>query len=254
MKRIVFMAGCALSSYSPFLVEETIKHLKNIYPTLSVIQKCCGSPTLSIGEVDKYNTYFSDLTTDIKSCEIDELVVACQNCYKLLKDCKDFKTVSLWEFLAHEGVLKDFENKAINSDIVFTIHDSCSTRDCTEIQNSVRMILTTLGYEFIEPENTREKTRCCGLGGMINPINPELSKRLMTRRVNEFNTNHVVTYCSACRQSMSNGGAKSWHILDLVFGDVVTSDSLPPTDTLNSSSKSWVNRYLTKQKIKKVFK
>ncbi len=254
MSRIGFMAGCSLSSYSPVLVEKTVKHLQSLYPDLSVVQKCCGSPTLSLGEKDKFTEYFNTLVTDINACNIDTLVVGCQNCYKLLKDCKDFKTVSLWEFLAQENRLKDYEQKAEDSNILFTIHDSCSTRDCTELQNSVRIILSTLGYKFVEPENTKDGTRCCGLGGMINPVNPDLSKRLMERRVKEFQTKDVVTYCAGCRQSMSTGGARSWHILDLIFGEVVTLSSTPPKDTLSNPTKAWLNRYSTKQKIKKAFK
>ncbi len=59
----------------------------------------------------------------------------------------------------------------------------------------------------------------------------------------------IVTYCAACRQSMLMGGAKAWHILDLIFGNVVHKGDQAPFDSLSKPITAWVNRYKTKKKI-----
>ena len=64
----------------------------------------------------------------------------------------------------------------------------------------------------------------------------------------------IVVYCAACRQYMMKAGGNAWHILDLVWGDVVTSGAKCPEDVLSSPLSAWKNRYKSKKKIKAAFK
>jgi Fe-S oxidoreductase len=254
MSRKVFLPGCALPSYNPRNVELMTKHLLDVYPDLSVVQKCCGKPTKAVGQADKFKERFEDLVADIKYCEADETILACQSCFNTVAECKDYKTTSLWELLPQIGLPKELVGKAKDSDVVFSIHDSCSVRDKTKLHNGIRWIISALGYKHVEPEKTRETTRCCGFGGMVVPANPDVAKRVMERRVGDFPTDKIVVYCAACRQSMLQGGGQAWHILDLVFGDVVYSDTPPPENTLASPLKAWGNRRKSRQLIKKAIK
>ncbi len=252
MGRKAFIGGCALSSYNPQLVLKTIEHLKSVYPDLSVIQKCCGKPTKAVGQEDKFHERFDGLTKDLESCNVDEVIVACQSCYKTMALNPNIKVISLWALLPKIGLPKETIGKAKGSNVVFSLHDSCSIRPYTEIHDGIRWIMNELGYKTVEPEKTRETTRCCGFGGMVVPANPEVAKRVMERRVGDFTTDEVVTYCAACRQSMLMGGAQAWHILDLIYGDVVKKGDKPPIDTLSQTFTAWGNRHKTKRGIKKI--
>ncbi len=252
MGRKAFMGGCALSSYNPDLVLKTAEYLKSIYPDLSFIQKCCGKPTKAVGQEDKFHERFDGLTKDLEELEVDELIVACQSCYKTMSLNENIKVISLWSLFPQIGLPKELVGKAKGSEVVFSMHDSCSVRQYTDIHDGIRWIMSELGYKTIEPEKTRETTRCCGFGGMVVPANPETAKKVMVRRVADFPTNQVVTYCAACRQSMLMGGAQAWHILDLVWGDVVEKGAEPPIDTLSQTLTAWTNRYKTKVGLKKI--
>ncbi|MCL2616198.1 MAG: (Fe-S)-binding protein [Defluviitaleaceae bacterium] len=251
MSRKAFMPGCALPSYNPHNVEAMIKHLRKNFPDLSVVQKCCGKPTQAVGQAELFEERFAGLVADIKECEADEVIVACQSCMKTLAKCHDYETVSLWSLLPKIGLPPELVGKAKGSDVVFSVHDSCSVRDYTDIHEGIRWIISELGYKQADPEGrSHEKARCCGFGGMVVPANPSLAQRVMERRVADFPTEHIVVYCAACRRSMLQGGGKAWHILDLLFGDVVYASSPPPEDTLASPIKAWHNRYKSKQLIK----
>lgn len=252
MGRKAFLGGCALASYSPKLVLKIAEYLKSVYPDLSVVQKCCGKPTKAIGQDDKFHERFDGLAKDLEDCGATELIVACQSCYKTMKLNENIKVTSLWALLPEIGLPAELAGKGKGSDIVFSIHDSCSIRPYSEIFDGVRWIMDELGYKTIEPEKTRETTRCCGFGGMVVPANPDTAKRVMARRVTDFPTREVVTYCAACRQSMLMGGAAAWHILDLVFGDVVQKGDAPPADSLGKTLTAWSNRYKTKLGLKKI--
>ncbi len=252
MGRKAFMGGCALASYNPNLVLKTAEYLKSIYPDLSLIQKCCGKPTKAVGQEDKFHERFDGLTEDLKYLEVDELIVACQSCYKTMSLNENIKVTSLWSLFPQIGLPKNLVGKAKNSEVVFSMHDSCSVRPYTEIHDGIRWIMNELGYKTVEPEKTRETTRCCGFGGMVVPANPETARKVMIRRVGDFPTNQVVTYCAACRQSMLMGGAEAWHILDLIWGNVVEKGATPPIDTLSQTMTAWSNRFKTKIGLKKI--
>jgi hypothetical protein len=50
------------------------------------------------------------------------------------------------------------------------------------------------------------------------------------------------------------GGGQAWHILDLVWGDVVYAGTQSPEDTLSNPVKAWSNRFKSKRLIKAAMK
>ncbi|WNF38811.1 (Fe-S)-binding protein [Bacillaceae bacterium IKA-2] len=254
-KNVGFMPGCSLPSYTPEGVKKTMQYLKEVYPSLGGVQKCCGKGTKALGQEDKFYERFAGLQNDIDSVGIEKIIVACQNCYKTIKETSDHTEVeSLWTLLPEIGLPVEMRGKARDSDVVFGIHDSCSTRYEKEIQDGIRWIMNELGYKVVETEYSKENTRCCGFGGMIVPANPELANRVMQRRADDFKSDYVVVYCAACRSSMMNVGKKAFHILDLLWGPVVYANSDAPEDVLSNPIKSWANRYKSKCVVKSVLK
>jgi Fe-S oxidoreductase len=253
-KRYGFMPGCSLPSYSPEAVIKTTEYLKSVFPKFSAVQKCCGKPTKAVGQYDLFKERFAQLQQDMDEVGIETMIVACQSCKLTFDEASKTPTYSLWEVLPLIGLPEGMKDKAKNSDIVFTIHDSCSTRNDRPLQDGIRWILDELGYKYIESEYAFEKTRCCGFGGMVVPANPEVAKKVMKRRVETLDSENVVVYCSACRSSLLQGGAKSWHILDLVWGPVVQAGDMAPVDVLSKPVNSWLNRYKSKAGINKAFK
>ena len=255
MKNIAFMPGCSLSSYSPKAVGNVLNYLKENFNSVSALQKCCGMPTLVMGQRDLFISRYESLKEDIKYLDIEEIVVACQNCFITLnKYSPEVKTTSLWTLIPKLGLPKELKSKAMDSDIVFSIQDSCPTRNNPDIHDGVRWILEELGYKYLESKNSRENAMCCGQGGMVATVNPELSHRIAQKAISEFNTDYVVTYCAACRSSMHKVGKESYHILDLIFGPVVYKSTKSPQDILASPIKAWTNRYRSKKLIKKIIK
>ena len=107
---------------------------------------------------------------------------------------------------------------------------------------------------MVKPKNSRENTMCCGQGGMVATVNPNVSHRIAQKIVSEFNTDYVVTYCAACRSSMHKAGKESYHILDLIFGPVIYKNTKSPRDVLASPIKAWTSSHKLKKIIKKLIK
>lgn len=249
----VFIPGCSLPSYNPEVVKKTLEYLQKKLPGTGAILKCCGKPTKALGQVDKFKERYGQLQAEIDRLGAEEIIVACQSCFLTMSEYSpNQKVTSLWELLPEIGLPKEAVGIGKDSDIVFGIHDSCSTRNRASIHDGIRWIMKELGYKVEEPPHTRETTRCCGFGGMVVPANPDLALRVMKKRTAEYETDYIVAYCAACRESMVRGEKKALHILDLVFGDAFTSKSEFPA--VGGAVSSWMNRYKSKTNINKVLK
>jgi hypothetical protein len=109
-----------------------------------------------------------------------------------------------------------------------TVHDPCSTRYESHIQDAVRNILTKLGCQVEELPMSREKTECCTYGGLMWLANRPLAERTVQRRIEESPLDYV-TYCAMCRDFFARRGKRTLHLFDLLFGAPEANHALAPT-------------------------
>jgi NADPH-dependent glutamate synthase beta subunit-like oxidoreductase/Fe-S oxidoreductase len=243
----VFFPGCSLPSYNPGAVGATQRYLQERLEGVGAVLKCCGKPLKALGVMDDFEKRFETVKRELDRLGAEEIIVACQSCYVTFKQYDEGRTVrSLWDLFREIGVPEKAKGIGKDSGITLAIHDSCVTRDVSEIHDGIRFVLSELGYDVEELDHSRENTGCCGFGGMIVPANPSLAKRVMDRRASEAKSDYMVTYCAACRASMVAGGKKGLHILDLVFGG---SWKDRPTPAVDGPLASWVKRWKSKQEL-----
>ncbi|WP_375144737.1 heterodisulfide reductase-related iron-sulfur binding cluster, partial [Vibrio parahaemolyticus] len=100
MSNKVFMPGCSLPSYSPEGVAAIASYLKEVFPEMGAVQKCCGKPTAAIGQTEKFKERYGQLQADFDKLDAQEVIVACQSCYGMIKKSGGTqKPVSLWKLL-----------------------------------------------------------------------------------------------------------------------------------------------------------
>ena len=246
-KKRIFFPGCSLSSYSPDIVRDTYQYLKEKLPGIGITLKCCGNPTYSMGQRDKFNDLYDTVQNEFQNSGIEEVIVACQNCYKIIKqNSPDIKVISLWEVISKYGVPESKIGYYKYLDKVFSIHDPCPTRNESKIHDSIRNITDQLGINISEMKFIREKTLCCGSGAMIGITNKKLASAQRQKRAEQSNSDYIITYCEECVESMKKGGKKSIHILDLLFDDSI--DKTFDQKSINVTNK-WINRYRVKRRI-----
>lgn len=244
----VFLPGCSLASYSPMLVMKTYEYLRNNFNDMGIILKCCGKPTYDMGDVRSFENYFNSLEQDIEAMGATEVIVACENCYKTLSEnYKRGKVKSLWSVMAEKGVPEKVKGIYSNLNYTFSLHDPCSIRDEKEIHESVRFILNEIGIKNKEFKFSKDKTSCCGFGGMIGVTNSDISKAQMKKRASEAEGDYIVSYCQSCVEAMNVAGKESVHILDLIFNEQVIEENIFKQKDIKTINK-WINRY----KLKKI--
>ncbi len=250
-KRRVFFPGCSLTAYSPQLVMSTYNYIKKKLPGTGIMLNCCGKPTYSMGDVKNFNKYYSSVQRRFDDSCVEEIIVACQNCHHTIgENSTNQKITSLWELINEVGIPEDKIGIGREIDVTFAIHDPCPTRKNIEIQNAVREITEKLDLNIKEMEYSKEKTLCCGSGGMLGVTNRELSVKQMNKRANQTNEKYILSYCQECVESMKHGGKKSVHLLDLIFNDEMYLKKIFHQGK-HSTLKKWNNRYRAKLKILK---
>ena len=246
----VFFPGCSLSAYAPEHVLSAWQYLRGRLEDVGVLLKCCGKPLKLMAMTGEFRRRFDTVRRDLDLMEAEEVIVACQNCYSILRQFDGGRRVrSFWTILAEMGLPEG--RHGIVRGLEVSVQDSCVTRGVPEICDGVRVVLGELGATVREMEYTRDRARCCGCAPMIAAGDVRLGYEAMKKRAAESPCGMVVSYCASCRSAMRTGGRKSLHLLDLVFGGGWTDRPTPPPDR---SLRSWFNRWRTRQLLGKLLR
>lgn len=239
----VFLPGCSLTSYSSNLVDKTFEYLKKHIEGVSIFVKCCGKPTESMGNIDKFEKYYSNLELIFEKDNIDEVIVACPNCFNTIKKySKGIKVTPIWELIRKFGIPEKLRDHYKDLSIRFTLHDPCPMRHEANTHNDVRELLNSLGLKFEEFEKNRENSECCGSGGMVRVTKSNISYAQTLRRANNAKTDTVISYCESCCESMLMANKKTLHILDFLFNEKVINKEKFTQDQTSIINK-WHERY-----------
>jgi Fe-S oxidoreductase len=177
---------------------------------------CCCAPAHWAGQEEQFRTEVKNIEQQWDELGRPEFITACSTCYRTFRDhLSDIPVVSLWEVLSG-GELP--ETASGSPETVFAVHDPCTTRSEPDIYNGVRSILDRLGTKTEELKLSREKTECCGFGGLMMNANPDLAKEVVARRAGESKLDYLA-YCAMCRDNLAKAGKRTVHVLDLLFPD-----------------------------------
>jgi NADPH-dependent glutamate synthase beta subunit-like oxidoreductase len=214
--RYVFFPGCQLSASSPGQVFAVYEHLqKSLEGGVGLILGCCGAPADWAGQKELFNGTLAAIQKQWTDLGSPHVITACSSCYRMFKDHAAAMPVeSLWTVLDRVGLPPSVA--PANSTVV-AIHDPCTTRNDTDIQDSVRHLLGKLGVQVSELKDNRSLTTCCGYGGLMSLANPEIADKVVNRRIQESEADYL-TYCAMCRDNFAAKGKRTFHLLDLILG------------------------------------
>jgi NADPH-dependent glutamate synthase beta subunit-like oxidoreductase len=220
----VFFPGCSLPGYSPSITFACYNYLREKLPGTGIVLGCCGRQTLCLGDRSGFESVINKALKAFESLETSEIIIACPECYATFKEYGGDLTLT---FITDALLKAGLPQSTKGDSRIFSLHDSCATRWEKEMQESVRSLIRKLGFGIEEMGYCREKTRCCGMGGMIAFANPKLAGRFTKMRAEEAKYD-LLTYCASCREALSNY-RPALHILDLIFNpEWEKSKGLPP--------------------------
>lgn len=212
-----FLPGCSMIYLSPKSISKVYEELNEELKNVGVLDVCCGKPIYDLGLKDRAMKWLVDsIIAELIKRKCSTVIVACPSCYYYLKNMlsRDFKVTTIYDVL---GRKLSSEVKGLT----VTIHDSCPDRFNGMFAEKVREMLAQC--TVVEMEHSKDKTICCGSGGLVAYTNPSLSLSLTNSRIQEALTTRaevLITYCYTCAGMLSSvqPRVEVKHVLDLLLG------------------------------------
>jgi len=240
----VFFPGCSLPGYFPHLVKAAYGYLRVKLPHTGIMLNCCGAPSMMLGEEEVQEQVAANVAAEFEKLGAQELIAACTHCLHTLNTYHpEIKTRSLYEVMLEHGLP---ETAQATADSVFHVHDPCGARHMPAVQDAVRGLVTAAGHCLEEMPHTRERTICCGAGGLVPAVDNPLAQKMTAFRLSEA-TRDLVIYCATCRAKFVNAGHQSLHLLELLFNPGWPQAKAAPP---RSSLKRWWSRWRLKRWFK----
>lgn len=213
----LFYPGCQLSASAPESVEASYRYLlTNVKEGVGLMLGCCGAPADWAGRQDLMRENVERLKSAWETMGRPTFILACSSCGQVFQNyLPEIPAISLWEIMDRYGLPDCAANGAGRA---LNIHDACTSRYNERLQSSIRKITRKLGYEIDELNYSREKTKCCGYGGLVYYANREQAENFIQDRIGESGEDLLV-YCAMCKDLFVGGGKRTYHILDLLFAE-----------------------------------
>ncbi|MCF8027789.1 MAG: 4Fe-4S dicluster domain-containing protein [Desulfobacteraceae bacterium] len=211
----LFFPGCQLCATHPEQVADTYAWLRqNLAGGVGIALACCGAPAHWSGRQQIFTETAENLTTETEKLGHPRWIMACPSCQQTLGQLDSPPSqVSLWEIFSREG-LKPPSPKGQKN---FCLVDPCSASDLPLVRQATRHLARNDATGKIsEPRLNADVAACCGYGGLLANVDPNLAKRAAERRATECQDD-ALTYCAMCREQIARSGHRAAHILDLFF-------------------------------------
>ena len=209
--RYVFFPGCQATAIAPATVRAAYLDLCNrLEGGVALMLGCCGAICDWAGRYEMYEDTVKFLDDKLTELGNPTIIAGCPTCKKQLSR---HETVGIWDVLENIGL----PEKAKRMDKPIAIHDACGARGDEATQDSIRRIAEKMGCKVEATEYERDKSPCCGYGGLTQFTNREVAKK-MTDKCLERSDLPYLSYCMACRDRFAREGRESMHLLELVYG------------------------------------
>lgn len=214
---IVYFIGC-VSSYYPMaykIPQSIAKILERAGVDFTILggeEWCCGFPLLVGGFKREAHELFQHNIERVKEKGAHTVIFSCPSCYHTwLEDYKtDLNLFDSTQFilkLIREGKIQ-FDEKKIR----VTYHDPCDLGRASGIYEAPREILKAMpGVELVELSNHGDRCKCCGGGGLLEMIDPDLSAALAKEKIKEIQATGadlLITSCQQCLRTIQSTARK----------------------------------------------
>lgn len=227
----VFFPGCALPGTRPAVTWDLFQRLRQGIPHLGVALDCCHKPSHDLGRQEYFQARFGRLREGLLAAGVRTVVTACPNCHKVFGLYgQGLRVRSTWEVLAEQP---NAVPATPTGDSV-VVHDPCALRHATGVQEAVRTLLRARGLEVAPMGHSGARTLCCGEGGGVGFLTPDLAHDWAKRRAKHAKGRTLVTYCAGCAAQLTRAGITVRHLGEVLLDSADTSAvSTPPMTYLN---------------------
>ena len=206
----IYFVGC-VTSYSGRLgevaksVSSILNHLGEDWTILGGNEWCCGAPldfsgaTPGLEEIARHNV------EAIENMNAKQVIFNCPGCYRAFKEKYPsilgrqlkFQSIHLVEYLNSKLEDERLKPKSRFTGIV-TYHDPCELGRLVGMYDEPRAIIAKYAENIAELPENRSAGRCCGTGGVMKAVVPDLANKVGVTRIRQVKDAKAELLLSAC--------------------------------------------------------
>jgi len=224
---VIFFVGCVASFFPmaqkiPVNMARIMEKAEVDFTILGGEEWCCGFPLIGAGMPDKIKALMDHNLDKIKRVGAKEIVFTCPSCYHTWKhlyqpEVKMYHSSQMLEQLIKN---KRISLKEINATV--TYHDPCDLGRNSGVFEEPREVLKAIpGIKLVELSHNRQLSMCCGGGGNLEMVNPDLVGKVAQMKIDaikETGADMVVSSCQQCLRTIATRARKQ--NIDLVVKDL----------------------------------
>ncbi|MBI9074639.1 MAG: (Fe-S)-binding protein [Desulfatibacillum sp.] len=208
----IFFPGCNLPGSRPESTKRLFQHLQSTIPNLGIVMDCCCKPSHDLGRMSYFQAMFGEMREYLVEHKIKKILCACPNCFKVFFTYGEgLEVETVYTVLARTGLPQAGQTAG-----EVCVHDPCPLRNETGIHEAIREILEKMGLAIAPQSHEGKKTLCCGEGGAVPCLAPDLASKWPETRVRQIHGKPLLTYCAGCALFLGRH-TPTHHILDLIF-------------------------------------
>jgi len=215
---VVFFIGCTSALKAqvegiPYAVSVILNHVKEDWALLGDKERCCGSPSLMVGNREAAKEFAKYNTELIESTGARTVITGCPGCYRALKKYPQllnrelgFEVLHAAE-LIHRYLVEGRLSITEKSHERIAYHDPCELGRLSGVIDEPREILRAITDNLIELPENKADGRCCGGGGLLQALDDDLRLKIAQHRIKqaeEAGAEILVSACPACKMALSD--------------------------------------------------
>jgi len=187
-----------------------LEHVGEDFGILGPAERDSGHEVRRFGEEFLFIALRDHNTEAIKSSGVKSIVTADPHAYNSLKhDYEDIPPVEhISQVMAREIRAGKIRFKSADSSKVYTFHDPCYLGRHNDVYDAPRDVLDSIpDLKRVEMKRSRDRSFCCGGGGLMLFYEPKEEERIGVKRVRmaaEAGANVIVTGCPFCMVNLED--------------------------------------------------
>ena len=216
---VIYFVGCVaaffpLAAKIPQTFVQILDRAKVDFTLLGGEEWCCGFPLIQAGMKEKMDKLVAHNLEKVKEVGAKTVVFACPSCYHTWKEkygngVEMLHSTQFMERLIAEG--KITFNPGVEKTV--TYHDPCDLGRNSKVFDAPRNVLNKIpGVKLVELPSNRQLSICCGGGGDLEMVDPELSAAIARKKIEEIQgtgASEAVTSCQQCIRTISGNARKN---------------------------------------------
>jgi len=210
---VVYITGCVsaffpLAQKIPIALAEIMDVSGVDFTLLGEEEWCCGFPLLGAGLMEMFEDFRAQNLAAVTARGASTVVFACPSCYQMWREHyrTDLELLSAPEFLFR--LLREGKIPLQELALTVTYHDPCDLGRGARVFEEPREVIRSIpGVTLVELPHSRKNCTCCGGGGNLEMVDPDLAAKIAKAKVDEVlatGAQAVVTSCQQCVRTMTS--------------------------------------------------